>query len=58
MLDFCGQLAPKEKGEKVLALQINSFPKFIYQEAYCFHEWNQDLETGIFLESLPLGKVN
>ena len=32
MLTFCGQLAPKGKRGKVLALQVSSFPKLINQE--------------------------
>ena len=58
MLAFCGQLAPKEKGGKVLALQVSSFPKLINQETYCFCGRNWDLGAGMFQESLPFKKEN
>lgn len=32
LITFCGQLAPKGKRGKVLALQVSSFPKLINQE--------------------------
>ena len=46
MLTFCGQLAPKGKRGKVLALHVSSFPKLINQE------------TLFLWEQLVLGKRN